>query len=122
LIQPAGSGKVAFVGVGDFDAVSATPSERLDVLNGRLRIRELPLAGNENANLLKYLVADDNGVVFWRNVPGGGMSDASEWMYVGLRREAADRRSVLITELAERFDVLNGPLLVGCRSYDGVMT
>jgi hypothetical protein len=64
LIQPAGSGKVAFVGVGDFDAASATPSERVDILNGRLRILELSLAGNENANLLKYLVTDDKGVVF----------------------------------------------------------
>jgi len=62
LIQPAGSGQEAFVGVGDFDAASATPSERLDILNGRLRIRELPLAANENANLLKYLVTDENGV------------------------------------------------------------
>jgi len=62
LIQPAGSGQEAFVGLGDFDAASATPSERLDILNGRLRIRELPLAANENANLLKYLVTDDNGV------------------------------------------------------------
>jgi hypothetical protein len=53
---------------------------------------------------------------------GVGMSDASEWMYVGLKCEAADRRSVLITELAARFDVLNGPLLVERRSYDGVMT
>ncbi len=50
------------MGVGDFDAASATQSERLDILNGRLRIRELPMAANENANLLKCLVTDDNGV------------------------------------------------------------
>jgi hypothetical protein len=122
LIQPAGSGQEAFVGVGDFDAASATPSERLDILNGRLRIRELPLAANENANLAKYLVTDDNGLIHWRNVPGGGQSDASERMYVGLKCEAADRRSVLITEPSERFDVLNGPLLVERSCYDGVVT
>jgi hypothetical protein len=79
LIQPAGSGQEAFVGVGDFDAASATPSERLDILNGRLRIRELPLAGNENANLAKYLVTDNNGVIHWRNVPGGGGGGGCEW-------------------------------------------
>ncbi len=50
------------MGVGDFDAASAKPSERLDILTGRLRIRELPLADNENDNLAKYLVADYNGV------------------------------------------------------------
>ncbi len=122
LIQPAGSGQEAFVGVGDFDAASATPSERLDILNGRLRIRELPLAANENANLAKYLVTDNNGVIHWRNVPGGGLSDASERMYVGLKCEAADRRSVLIIEPSVRFDVLNGPLLVERRCYDGVVT
>jgi hypothetical protein len=122
LIQPAGSGQEAFVGVGDFDAASATPSERLDILNGRLRIRELPLAANESANLAKYLVTDDNGLIHWRNVPGGGLSDASERMYVGLKCEAADRRSVLITEPSERFDVLNGPLLVERSCYDGVVT
>ncbi|MEZ4756101.1 MAG: hypothetical protein R2817_04660 [Flavobacteriales bacterium] len=79
LIQPATTGQEAFVGVGDFDAASATPSERLDILTGRLRIRELPLAANENANLTRYLVADNNGVVFWRNVPGGGGGGGCEW-------------------------------------------
>jgi hypothetical protein len=78
LIQPASSGQEAFVGLGDFDAASATPSERLDILTGRLRIRELPLAVNENANLVKYLVTDNNGVIHWRNVPGGG-GGGCEW-------------------------------------------
>jgi hypothetical protein len=42
-------------------------------------------------------------------------------MYVGMKRAAADRRSVLITEPSDRFDVLNGPLHVERRCYDGVM-
>ena len=42
VVQPAENCTEAFVGIGDFDAVSATPDERLDVLDGRVRIRELP--------------------------------------------------------------------------------
>ena len=53
-------------------ALRTGPEERLDILTGRLRIRELPLAANENANLQKYLVTDDNGVVHWRNIPNLG--------------------------------------------------
>jgi hypothetical protein len=49
------------------------------------------------------------------------MSDASEWMYVGLKCEAADRRSVLITEPSEQLDELSGPVLVERRCYDGAM-
>ena len=68
-----------FVGIGDFLSASTGPEERLDILNGRLRIRELPLAANENASLAKYLVTDNNGVIHWRNVPGSGGGGGCEW-------------------------------------------
>ncbi len=36
---------------GDLDGAGAMPIERLDILTGRLRIRELPLPANENSSL-----------------------------------------------------------------------
>jgi hypothetical protein len=68
-----------FVGIGDFLSAATGPEERLDILTGRLRIRELPLAANENASLAKYLVTDNNGVIHWRNVPGSGGGGGCEW-------------------------------------------
>jgi hypothetical protein len=62
------------------------------------------------------------GQGFDHGIMGEGISDSSESIYVGMKRESADRRSVLITEPSERFDVLNGPLLVERRCYDGVVT
>jgi hypothetical protein len=74
-----------FVGIGDFLSAATGPEERLDILTGRLRIRELPLAANENANLARYLVTDDNGVIHWRNVPGGGGGGGGcEWDQVSI--------------------------------------
>jgi len=73
-----------FVGIGDFLSASTGPEERLDILNGRLRIRELPLAANENASLAKYLVTDNNGVIHWRNVPGSGGGGGCEWDQVAV--------------------------------------
>jgi hypothetical protein len=75
LIQPAGSGQEAFVGVGDFDAASATPSERLDILNGRLRIRPLPTDPPMTSE--QFMVVDNTGVVGWRNL--GTLPDNCEW-------------------------------------------
>jgi hypothetical protein len=68
LIQPAASGDEAFVGIGDFDAVSETPAERLDMLNGRVRIRQLPTSPAAGT-LTRYMVVDDDGVVHWRALP-----------------------------------------------------
>ena len=75
LIQPAGSGQEAFVGVGDFDAASATPSERLDILTGRLRIRPLPTDPPMGSD--QFMVVDNTGVVGWRNP--GTLPDNCEW-------------------------------------------
>jgi hypothetical protein len=75
LIQPAASGDEAFVGIGDFDAASETPAERLDVLNGRVRIQQLP-DDPEAKELTKILMVDDvdpssneYGVIMWKHLP-----------------------------------------------------
>ena len=73
-----------FVGVGDWvNNAPALPSERLDMLNGRLRIRQLP---NDPiaSSLTKVLVVDDTpgpefGVVKWKTITGGGLPDC-DWL------------------------------------------
>jgi len=82
LIQPASNGQEAFVGVGDFDAVSATPNARLDVLDGKVRIRELPTSPAAST-LTQFLVTDANGVIHWRNVPTAPGGPGCEWTLVG---------------------------------------
>lgn len=76
----------ANVGIGDFfresvlTASVVDPTERLDVLDGRVRIRELPLVANQNETLNKYMVVDDNGVVQWRTIaPGSIGTNSCEW-------------------------------------------
>lgn len=59
VVQPAENCTEAFVGIGDFDAASAIPVERLDVLDGRLRIRELPEASGQADAAYKVMVVDD---------------------------------------------------------------
>ena len=69
------------VGIGDFfagnliDPAISDPTERLDVLDGRVRIRQLP-TDPEADTLFKFLVVDDTpspsgerGVVKWRYLP-----------------------------------------------------
>lgn len=77
------------VGLGDFYAGNLTdplnviePTERLDILNGKLRIRQLPTDAIAST-LTKFLVVDDTpgpdfGVVKWRNVPPG-TGGGCEW-------------------------------------------
>ena len=83
----------ANVGIGDFfresvqTASVVDPTERLDVLDGRLRIRELPNDPAASA-LTRFLVVDDTpgspefGVVKWRNVPVG-TGAGCEWTLLG---------------------------------------
>lgn len=69
-----------FVGIGDWNAatvanggVQVNPLDRLDVLNGRVRVRELPDPPSQNDALTKVLVVDDDmfgsdyGVLKWRD-------------------------------------------------------
>jgi hypothetical protein len=81
-----------FLGLGDFQSVSLQPTERLDLLTGRLRIRALPTDPAAN-QLTKVLVVDDVnpftgefGVVKWRDIStigGGGNACASGWSLNG---------------------------------------
>lgn len=64
-----------FFGLGDFQLGGVQPTERLDLLTGRMRVRELMLPANQGASLTKVLVVDDTnpfsadyGVVKWRDV------------------------------------------------------
>lgn len=69
------------VGIGDF-APSAVgdPTERLDILDGHVRIRELPTTADaaDPLNLTKYMVVDDDGVVHWRTLPPAAIANC-EW-------------------------------------------
>ncbi len=71
------------IGMGDWyaanlaDPVNVTePSERLDIVNGRLRIRQLP-TDPVASSLTKFLVVDNAGVVNWRNLPAA--SSTCDW-------------------------------------------
>ncbi|MBK9147859.1 MAG: tail fiber domain-containing protein [Flavobacteriales bacterium] len=60
-----------FVGLGDWAAGADIPQERLDILDGRVRIRTLPDAANQADGIYKVMVVDDaasgneRGVVKW---------------------------------------------------------
>jgi hypothetical protein len=79
-VAPAGGGNESFFGIGDWFTTggNGNPTERLDILDGRVRIRELPLVANQNETLNKYMVVDDNGVVQWRNLPPASVANC-EW-------------------------------------------
>ena len=78
LIQPDGSGQEAFVGLGDFDAASEVPVERLDVLDGRVRIRQLPTELEMDTSQ-QYVVVNGDGVLGWRNIPTGTGGADCDW-------------------------------------------
>ncbi len=72
------------VGIGDWfagnlaDPTITEPAERLDVLDGRVRIRQLP-TDLEADTLDQYMVVDPTGVVGWRNLPVAATSNC-EWV------------------------------------------
>jgi hypothetical protein len=80
------------VGIGDFFAGNLDepgnidePTERLDVLDGRVRIRQLP-TDPQAGTLQRYLVVDDVdlddpefGVIKWRNLPTGTGGADCDW-------------------------------------------
>ena len=85
LIQPDASGAEAYVGLGEFDAAGEAPLERLDVLDGRVRVRELPDASGEATSSYKVMVVDDaalpsgeRGVVKWVD-PSAIAAAGCEW-------------------------------------------
>ena len=94
------------IGVGDFYAANLAdpsitePTERLDMVNGRLRIRELPEASGEATGTYKVMVVDDaaypsdeRGVVKWATLPVNPPVADCDWELVpvsNLMRTALD--------------------------------
>lgn len=65
-IQPALSGLQSYLGIGDWFTAGVTPNERLDLLDGRVKIRQLPNDLPDNT-LDKIMVVDPTGLVKWRD-------------------------------------------------------
>jgi hypothetical protein len=63
-----------FVGIGDWVNSAQMPEQRLDVMNGLVRIRQLP-TDLEMTGSTKAMVVDATGVVGWRTFPTGGGTD-----------------------------------------------
>jgi hypothetical protein len=63
-----------FVGIGDWVNSAQMPEQRLDVMNGLVRIRQLPTDLEMTAST-KAMVVDATGVVGWRTFPTGGGTD-----------------------------------------------
>jgi hypothetical protein len=67
------SGNQSFFGVGDWFTAALDPTERVDLLDGRLRIRQLPDDPEADAEYKVMVVDDTNdpnerGVVKWRSI------------------------------------------------------
>ena len=83
--SPAGTGNEAFFGLGDWFTAGLDPTERLDLLNGRARIRQLPTDPQADDSI-KVLVIDtaagpDYGVVKWKYASafGNNAPPACDW-------------------------------------------
>ncbi len=78
---PAASGNEGFMGIGDFQTAGLQPTERLDLLDGKLRIRQLPTDAEANT-LNQYMVVDTNGIVKWRTLPPSSTTNC-DWQVSG---------------------------------------
>ena len=67
----------AFVGIGDWFAAGVDPDERLDVLDGAVRIRDLPSNTYEDPTLTQVVMTDPAGVLHWMDV--SDLPDNCEW-------------------------------------------
>ncbi len=95
-ICPAPDGNESFYGIGDWFTTggNVNPDERLDILDGRVRIRQLP-NDDEEPTEDKVMVVDDDGVVKWRSATGivgagdckwtmsGGANNKNVWTAIG---------------------------------------
>jgi hypothetical protein len=79
---PDANGNEGYLGVGDFFTATAQPNERLDVLDGRVRIRQLP-NDDEEPTEDKVMVVDDDGVVKWRSATGIVAAGDCKWTMNG---------------------------------------
>ncbi len=83
---PHTSGSESFLGVGDWFSAGLNPTERVDLLDGRLRIRVLPDPPSEATGAFKVMVVDDTaapsgerGVVKWVDPSTFGAADC-DWV------------------------------------------
>jgi hypothetical protein len=72
--EPAANLNEGYFGIGDWASASATPDERLDILNRTVKIRRLIPDYNDNS-LTNVVVADANGKLHWRNASTLGGCD-----------------------------------------------
>ena len=79
---PASNGNEGYFGIGDFFTPGLQPAERLDVLNGRVRIRQLPTDPAANT-LNRFMVVDNTGVVKWRYLPPSSTTNCDWEMNTG---------------------------------------
>lgn len=89
VIQPHEECRESFVGIGDFDAVTETPDERLDVLDRTVRIRRLvPDYQDVFGELDRFVVTDPDGRLHWRYL--SNLPDNCEWSLVTSGTHALD--------------------------------
>ncbi|MCB0774275.1 MAG: tail fiber domain-containing protein, partial [Flavobacteriales bacterium] len=79
---PVPNGNEGYFGIGDFFTPGLQPAERLDVLNGRVRIRQLPTDPAANT-LNRFMVVDNTGVVKWRYLPPSSTTNCDWEMNTG---------------------------------------
>jgi hypothetical protein len=70
-----------FVGIGDFATASQSPTERLDLLDGNVRLRALP--GTTATTDDRVVVVDANGVLRWRSAASIASTDCRWTMPTG---------------------------------------
>ncbi len=86
--QPAVNNNEGFFGVGDWTTAGLLPDHRLDVLNGAIRFRDLPLPAYQGSGLTKYLVVEDAiagqiGRLKWQTLPPG----LCDWNVAGVNSD-----------------------------------
>ena len=82
-LYPHDSGSEVFVGIGDWFGQSATPDERLDVLDRTIMIRRL-VPDYEDGQLDRLVVTDADGRLHWRAVSSLPVAaDNCEWQMNG---------------------------------------
>jgi hypothetical protein len=85
--EPSSSLNEGFFGIGNWAFAGVSPNERLDVLNGAVKVRELPLPAYQDDALTKVLVVDDVapniGKVKWRDASTLGGACSSGWSLTG---------------------------------------
>jgi hypothetical protein len=85
--EPAVNLNEGYFGIGNWTFAGISPNERLDVLNGAVKVRDLPLPAYQSTTLTKVLVVDDVapnvGKLKWRDASTLGNACSSGWSLTG---------------------------------------